>query len=65
MNTTTNKFLATVEKTALLLGHELENWQRDSFGYFTNCALCGTTIRVKVGLKLTSLTDELCKGKPE
>ncbi len=60
-----NKFLATVERTAILLGHKLDPWTKDNFGFHTKCVNCGATINAKVGLKLTSLTDEMCKGKPE
>ncbi len=60
-----DKFLKTVETTAALLGHELEFWQRDSFGYFTTCRNCHIEVRVKVYAKVTTLTDEQCKGKRE
>ncbi len=60
-----DKLLKATETTATLLGHELEPWQRDAFGYFTKCTRCGIEVRTKISLKLTTLTANECTGKRE
>jgi len=65
MSDAAQKFLETIARTATLLGHELEPWQRDSFGYFTICRNCQIEIRAKVYAKVTTLTTDECKGKRE
>jgi len=61
--TATDKFLLSVERQAILLGHELGPWNKDSFGFHAKCAKCGVTVNAKAGLKLSDLSDEMCKGK--
>ncbi len=60
-----DKFLTSVERTAILLGHRLGPWEKDNFGFHAKCTLCGVVVNAKVGLKLSDLSDEPCKGKQE
>ena len=61
--TTRDKFLLSVERKAILLGHILSPWEKDNWGFHTKCTACGVVVNVKVGLKVSDLSDEMCKGK--
>ena len=58
--------LLKVERTAILLGHSLGPWkQNKNRTYSCRCKSCGRAINVKIGLRLSDLPEEMCKGKQE
>jgi hypothetical protein len=61
--TTRDKFLQSVERKAILLGHTLGPWEKDKFGSHATCQTCGVKVNAKTGLKLSDLSEEMCKGK--
>ena len=63
--TTRDKYLLSIERTAIIVGRQLSPWEKDYWGFSAKCVLCGARVRVKVGLKLSDLSDEPCKGKQE
>ena len=63
--TTRDKFLLSVERQAILLGHSLGSWEKDNWGFHAKCATCGVVVNAKAGLKLSDLSEEVCKGKQE
>ena len=58
-----DKFLQSVERKAILLGHRLGPWEKDS-GFHAKCLTCGAVVNVKVGLRISDLSDEACKQQP-
>jgi hypothetical protein len=60
-----DKFLQSVERQAILLGHELGPWEKDNFGFHATCSRCGVVVNVKATLKISDLSESQCEGKRE
>lgn len=57
-----DKFLQSVERQMILLGHKPSEWKKDG-AYSCCCTLCGLVVTAKVGLKISDLPEAQCQGK--